>query len=91
MYPPQDLVAAEARLGGFLIQRFGGPDDYSRARGHPRLRMRHAPFVVDFAARLHWIKMMTAALDQMAFPAEVREILERYFAATATSMMNQPI
>src|SRR4051812_47798858 len=50
MYPPDDLDAAEQRLAGFLIQRFGGPDAYSQARGHPRLRMRHAPFTIDHAA-----------------------------------------
>ena len=51
MYPRHDFVGAEARLRGFLIQRFGGPDDYSQKRGHPRLRMRHAPFRVDAVAR----------------------------------------
>src|SRR3954465_8318775 len=49
-YPPGELDAAEQRLREFLIQRFGGPTHYSQARGHPRLRMRHAPFKVDLAA-----------------------------------------
>ena len=46
MYPKKDMAGAEERLRGFLIQRFGGPDHYSQRRGHPRLRMRHAPFKI---------------------------------------------
>jgi hemoglobin len=91
MYPPADLAGAEARLRGFLIQRFGGPQTYSQERGHPRLRMRHAPFAVDVTARQHWMAMMTRALDEVAFPADVRQLLETYFASTATSMINRPI
>ena len=90
MYPPGDLANAEARLRGFLIQRFGGPQTYSEQRGHPRLRMRHAPFAVTVAARQHWMAMMNRALDEVAFPAEVRALLEPYFANTATGMINQP-
>jgi truncated hemoglobin YjbI len=55
LYPPDDWDAAEARLRSFLIQRFGGPDDYSAARGHPRLRMRHTPFAIDAAAAERWL------------------------------------
>ena len=46
LYPSQDLADAKARLCGFLVQYWGGPADYSAARGHPRLRMRHAPYVI---------------------------------------------
>src|ERR1700746_3741554 len=47
MYPEEDLGPAEERLTLFLIQYWGGPTTYSDNRGHPRLRMRHAPFTVD--------------------------------------------
>ena len=30
----------------FLAQYWGGPPDYSAEKGHPRLRMRHAPFAI---------------------------------------------
>ena len=50
MYPPGDWDAAERRLRMFLVQRFGGPSTYTDERGHPRLRMRHAPFPIDRAA-----------------------------------------
>ena len=61
MYPKQDLVGAEERLRDFLRFRFGGPMDYLEKRGHPRLRMRHAPFRVDEKARDRWVEMMDRA------------------------------
>ena len=47
LYPADDLEGSERRLCGFLIFRFGGPDHYLQERGHPQLRMRHAPFAID--------------------------------------------
>ena len=47
MYPEADLEPAERRLRMFLEQYWGGPKTYSAERGHPRLRLRHAPFPVD--------------------------------------------
>jgi hemoglobin len=89
MYPKEDLVGAEARLRGFLIQRFGGPQDYSKERGHPRLRMRHAPFHVDVHARNRWMELMEAALAEVELPAEVTVLLRKFFGDTATFMMNR--
>lgn len=43
MYPEEDLGPAEERFALFLMQYWGGPTTYSDNRGHPRLRMRHAP------------------------------------------------
>lgn len=88
MYPGNDLAAAEARLRGFLIQRFGGPSTYSEQRGHPRLRMRHAPFKVDLPARQRWMKLMSEALDEVALPQPADAVLRPFFATTATFMMN---
>ena len=88
MYPRNDFVGAEARLRGFLIQRFGGPDDYSRQRGHPRLRMRHAPFTVDAVAREHWLALMEQALIEVKLPEAVAQVLWDYFQSTATFMIN---
>lgn len=88
LYPRHDLAGAEQRLRGFLIQRFGGPDDYSRERGHPRLRMRHAPFKVDLAARNRWVKLMEEAMAEANLPEIVLPALRKYFQNTATFMMN---
>lgn len=89
MYPKHDLAGAEQRLRDFLVFRFGGPPRYIEDRGHPRLRMRHAPFPVNQAARDRWLELMTAALDESLFPAEVKQILRSYFESTATAMMNR--
>lgn len=90
MYPKEDMQGAEDRLRGFLIQRFGGPTNYSEQRGHPRLRMRHAPFPIGQAARDRWIALMNEALDETQFNEEITAILRRYFADTATFMINRP-
>lgn len=89
MYPRNDMAGAEHRLSGFLVQRFGGPQTYSEQRGHPRLRMRHAPFAIDTAARDRWVSLMSAALDEVQTPATVRPLLDRFFADAATFMINR--
>ncbi len=89
IYPQNDFAGAEERLRDFLIFRFGGPQRYIERRGHPRLRMRHAPFPVDQAARDRWMKLMTHALDEISAPAEARRILLAYFDSTSTAMMNK--
>ena len=89
MYPAHDLAGAETRLRGFLIQRFGGPDTYSQQRGHPRLRMRHAPFAIDQRARDRWVSLMEAALVEADFPPEVQAPLRQFFHEGATFMINQ--
>ncbi len=89
MYPADDLAGAEARLRGFLIFRFGGPQDYITERGHPRLRMRHAPFVVNQDARDRWIQLMRTALDETALPYEADTTLRMFFDSVATFLINQ--
>jgi len=85
-----DFAGAEARLRGFLIYRFGGPQHYIEQRGHPRLRMRHAPFPVDGIARDHWLRLMHAALEESQLPREVRDLLWNFFDSTARFLMNRP-
>ncbi|MEO1237209.1 MAG: globin [Planctomycetota bacterium] len=89
MYPDDDWDGAEARLRDFLVQRFGGPPRYSQARGHPRLRMRHAPFPIDRAARDRWMQHMTAALDEADLPPQATPPLLQFFDQVATFMMNR--
>ena len=90
LYPePQDLDGARHRLTLFLAQYWGGPTSYSDERGHPRLRMRHAPFAIGPEARDHWVAHMTEALDTLAPPADLRARFDEYFAFAAESMRNQ--
>ena len=89
MYPKHDLASAEDRLRGFLIQRFGGPDDYSRQRGHPRLRMRHAPYAIDRRGRDCWITLMEAAMEEVQLPEAAVRLLRPFFNDSATFMINR--
>jgi hemoglobin len=89
MYPAHDFAGAEQRLRGFLIYRFGGPPDYLRERGHPRLRQRHAPFVVDRAARDRWMELMMASVDEQGVGAEHREYLAKFLGDIATFLINR--
>jgi hemoglobin len=89
MYPAGDLAGAEQRLRDFLIGRFGGPPRYVAQRGHPRLRMRHAPFAIDTAARDRWVTLMDRALEQAQLPAAATSLLREFFHGTATFMINR--
>lgn len=89
MYPAHDLAGAEERLREFLIGRFGGPPRYIEQRGHPRLRMRHAPFVIDAGARNRWVMLMDRALDEARLPEEAASVLREFFHAMATFMINK--
>jgi hemoglobin len=90
LYPEDDLAGASDRLRMFLIQYWGGPGTYSQQRGHPRLRMRHAPFAVDSAARDAWLARMRAALDTLDLPPSYDETLWNYLTSAAESMRNTP-
>jgi hemoglobin len=89
MYPAEDLAGAELRLRDFLIGRFGGPPRYVEQRGHPRLRMRHAPFVIDRRARDRWMQLMGNALDSTDLPPEVTALLREFLGQVATFMINR--
>ena len=89
MYPKHDLAGAEVRLRDFLIGRCGGPPRYIEQRGHPRLRMRHAPFVINQAARDRWMQLMERALDVAELPADVTPPLREFLDGVATFMINR--
>jgi hemoglobin len=91
MYPPEDFAGAERRLRDFLVGRFGGPPRYMEQRGHPRLRMRHMPFLIDAAARERWLQHMTAALDEVQFPAEADAMLREFFDAVSQMLINREV
>jgi hemoglobin len=92
LYPADEEGFAQAaeHLRLFLIQYWGGPAWYDRLRGHPRLRMRHAPFRIGPAEREAWLRHMLAAIDSLELPRSVRAAFVDYFERAATAMMNQP-
>jgi hemoglobin len=91
IYPPDDLDGAEERLRMFLEQYWGGPRTYSDQRGHPRLRMRHAPFRIGFLERDAWLRCMHTAIaevDAQTLDDEHRRALLQYLEMAAQSMVN---
>jgi hemoglobin len=90
MYPADDMVGAEERLRLFLEQYWGGPTNYSETRGHPRLRMRHAPFHISKVEHDVWLECMHKAVIDLDLAEELKEELWTYFQYAAHSMINQP-
>ena len=88
MYPEKDLQGAATRLKMFLEQYWGGPTTYSEQRGHPRLRMRHAGFHIDLAARDAWLNCALGALEGMEMPEINRIQLREYLEMAAHGMVN---
>lgn len=86
---PADLEEPIRNQAEFLIQYFGGPQTYSERKGHPRLRMRHHQFSIGIAERNAWVAAMEGALDDAAIPEPDRTVMKRYFATTATFLMNR--
>jgi len=88
LYPEADLGPAEERFRLFLMQYWGGPTTYSDRRGHPRLRMRHAPFAVTPDAKDHWLHHFRAALDEISLPPEQDAQFWEYVTHAAQFMVN---
>ena len=87
MYPEEDLGPAADRLRLFLEQYWGGPHT-SETRGHPRLRMRHAPYAVTPDQRDRWLRHMLAAVDTLALPEQEDAELREYLVRAAQFMIN---
>jgi hemoglobin len=88
LYPEPDLGPAEQRLRMFLEQYWGGPRTYSDQRGHPRLRMRHAPFRIGPIERDAWLRCMRIAVDEAGLDDAHRAQLWQYLEMAAASMVN---
>jgi hemoglobin len=89
MYP-EDLTDSKRHLALFLMQYWGGPRHYSDQRGHPRLRMRHAPFVIGQAEADAWMRHMTDAVRAAGMTADDEQELLDYLAMAAHSLINAP-
>jgi hemoglobin len=88
LYPEEDLGPAAERFTLFLVQYWGGPTTYSDSRGHPRLRMRHAPFAVTPKARDHWLLHFRAGLDAAGLTPEQDAQFWDYVTHAAQFMVN---
>jgi hemoglobin len=88
VYPSKDLGPAEEHLRLFLMQYWGGPRTYDERRGHPRLRMRHAHFVIGEAERDAWLRHMRTAMDELGLDPERDKQLWDYLVMAAHSLVN---
>ena len=88
LYPEDDWEGAEQRLRDFLVGRCGGPSRYVEARGHPRLRMRHARFRIDEAVRDRWVAHMEASLAEAGLDPQASNTLRRFLGEVATFLRN---
>ena len=86
----EDLGPARAHLAGFLVQYWGGPDDYSLERGHPRLRKRHVPFAIGRAERDAWFRHMSDAVRSGGLSPEDEAEMIDYFDTSTTFLINRP-
>jgi hemoglobin len=77
------------RFALFLIGWLGGPQDYMRLHGHPRLRMRHGHVPVNTAMRDAWMRSMRVALEHPTLQADVRAFLDQKLADLAEFLRNQ--
>jgi len=87
---PDDLGPPKDHLAGFLIQYWGGPTTYSDTRGHPRLRMRHAPFSIGLAERDAWYAHMAVAVRAGSLGPEDEADVLTYFEKAADHLVNRP-
>lgn len=89
---PEDLTDSRRHLAGFLAQYWGGPSTYSDERGHPRLRMRHAPFAMGARERDEWLRHMLGSLDAVAAargtPEEAVARIRAYLTDVADFLVN---
>lgn len=90
LYPEDELADAEVRLRMFLEQYWGGPRTYGEERGHPRLRMRHAPFTIGIRERDAWLSHMRTAVDSLGLEPEAERTLWNYLLSAAHSLVNAP-
>jgi len=92
LYDESDLDGARERLRLFLTQFWGGPQTYSEQRGHPRLRMRHEPYVIGETEREAWFRVMAnavgAEVEAGALSDQDEAAMLGYFAHSAKFMMN---
>lgn len=88
LYPPEDLAGAEERLRDFLLFRCGGLPRYLETRGHPRLRMRHAPYAISSPLRDRWVELMDQAFAEVNLPPDAAVVLQKFLAHTATFLQN---
>lgn len=85
---PESLQGSEEMLFDYLSGWFGGPSLYIAKKGHPRLRMRHAPYAVGPVERDEWMLCMRQALAEQVPDGALHTYLINNFSQMANHMVN---
>ncbi len=85
---PESLAGSEEMLFEYLSGWLGGPNLYIAKKGHPRLRMRHAPYAIGAKERDEWMLCMTQALTEQVGDEGFRQALLNQFSELASHMIN---
>ena len=85
---PESLAGSAEMLFEYLSGWFGGPSLYIAKKGHPRLRMRHAPYAVGTVVRDEWMLCMQQALTEQVSDVAFQARLIDTFAQMANHMVN---
>lgn len=85
---PESLQGSATSLFEFLSGWLGGPPLYIAKKGHPRLRMRHAPYAVGTTVRDEWMWCMAHALNEQVTDPALHAQLMGAFEQMATHMIN---
>ena len=86
---PEDTSGSRKKLYQFLSGWTGGPPLYWEESGHPRLRMRHAPFPIDDAAAQEWARVMRDAIDSIEMPERAAGFLKQQLSTAALTLINR--
>jgi len=85
---PESLAGSEEMLFEYLSGWLGGPNLYIAKKGHPRLRMRHAPYAIGLKERDEWMLCMTQALTEQVNDEGFRQALLTQFSELASHIIN---
>ncbi len=85
---PESLAGSATSLFEYLSGWFGGPSLYIAKKGHPRLRMRHAPYAVGPVVRDEWLLCMTQALTEQVPDEAFRARLIETFSQMGNHLIN---
>ncbi|VAW07387.1 Hemoglobin-like protein HbO [hydrothermal vent metagenome] len=86
---PREISASVRKLFMYLSGWFGGPDLYIAEYGHPRMRMRHAPFSIGVVEAEEWLSCMNKAMDECGIDGQLRLFLETQFHQLGHHMRNR--
>lgn len=89
MLPKDDSVSRD-KLFAYLVEWTGGPELYTPERGHPRMRMRHAPFSIGPDEVDMWLRCFAQSLDENEVDGDIRTFLDTRITTLAHHMQNTP-